>query len=301
MNFIDIKKIDYNLAVIFLAIWSERSVSKAADKLALSQSATSAALTRLRELCRDPLFIRMQGGMEPTSRAVSMQPALEQSISQLHQSLTQNIEFNPALSDRQFFIGMSDDFELAIAPRLSKMLAEQAPGISLIYRQTNRHRVEHMLETSQIELAVIAGQLPRPWLEETTLGESGYACVYNARRWGIKFPLDLDEFLRIPHIRVSFSGTSGEVDIHMKRLNRTRHVHTSLTHFSSLPHFLNEIRSISTIPEHAAKVLCRHSELQQCPPPFDMGRYSVRILRRQTQQADPGLNWLINALKLCGL
>ncbi|OZG74199.1 hypothetical protein BTA51_04055 [Hahella sp. CCB-MM4] len=301
MNFIDIKKIDYNLAVVFLAIWSERSVSKAADKLALSQSATSAALTRLRELCQDPLFIRMQGTMEPTSRAIAIQPAVEQSIVQLHQSLTQTIEFNPALSDRQFFIGMSDDFELAIAPRLSKKLAEQAPGVSLIYRQTNRHRVEQMLESGQIELAVIAGELSRPWLEETPLGESGYACVYNSRKWGIKYPIDLDEFLRIPHIRISFSGTSGEVDLHMKKLNRTRHVHTSLTHFSSLPYFLNEISSLSTIPEHAARVLCQHSELQQCPTPFDMGRYNVKILRRRTQQADPGLSWLINALILCGL
>ncbi|WP_020407467.1 LysR family transcriptional regulator [Hahella ganghwensis] len=301
MNFIDIRKIDYNLAVVFLAIWKERSVSKAADKLALSQSATSAALTRLRDLCQDPLFIRIRGGMEPTSRAESIQPALEQSITLLHQSMTLAIEFDPKQSDRQFFIGMSDDFELALAPALSKFVAQQAPGISLIYSQTNRHRVEQMLESGQIELAVIAGEMSRPWIDETLLGESGYSCVFNRRKWRIQAPLDLEEFLRLPHIRVSYSGTSGEVDIHLKALERSRHVHTSLTHFSSLPHFLNEIPSISTIPDHAARVLCKNSDLEQCPVPFDMGRYSVRVLRRKTQRADPGLNWLIRLLCSCGL
>ena len=301
MNLIDIRKIDYNLAVVFLAIWNERSVSKAADKLALSQSATSAALTRLRDLCHDPLFIRVRGGMEPTSRACAMHPHIEQGITRLHHSLTQAVDFNPGESDRQFCIGMSDDFELALAPKLSKAVAEQAPGVSLIYRQTNRHRVENMLEGGQIELAVTVGDLRSSWLDEIPLGESGYSCIYNVEKWGIEYPLDLEAFLNIPHIRVSFSGTSGLVDQHLVELNRRRHVHTSLTHFSSLPHFLNEIRSISTIPEHAARILCANSNLSLCPPPIDMGRYGVNIVRRKMEQADPGLNWLIELLLRGGL
>src|ERR1700750_1331589 len=116
INFNDISRLDFNLAVTFLAIWQERSVSKAARRLSLSQSAVSAALARLRLAADDPLFLRSRSGMEPTHRAIAMAAQIGEGVELLRQALVVERGFDPANSARHFSIGMSDDFEVAIGP-----------------------------------------------------------------------------------------------------------------------------------------------------------------------------------------
>lgn len=297
INILDIRKLDLNLAVVFLALWQARSVTKAAARLALSQAATSAALARLRAACSDELFVRTKGGMEPTLRATMMAEQLESGVAQLWEVLTANQPFEPATATRSFTLGMSDDFELAIGPELSRCILAEAANVALIFRQTNRHTVEQMLNDREIELAVVSGALNRAWLTQEPLGDGGYACLADEAALQGAFPLSLDDYLQLPHVLVSFSGRTGIVDAALKSIGRQRKVHTALTHFSALPAFLTGTRAVATLPAHAAATLASTAALSACAVPLDLGRYPIQLVSRRDSDGDPGIVWMKHKIR----
>ncbi|MBF9235751.1 LysR substrate-binding domain-containing protein [Microvirga alba] len=297
INLIDISRLDLNLAVTFLAIWQERSVSKAAVRLSLSQSAVSAALTRLREAAGDPLFVRMRGGMEPTPRAIDMANKMEDGVALIRGAFLLDRNFDPARSDRHFSFGMSDDFELAVGPTISRRLQAEAPGISIVFRQTNRHTVEQMLDAGEIDLAITSGAPQRSWLVQDHVSESGYACLLDPRRCKVSLPLSLEDYLALPHVLVSYSGRDGIVDTGLKSIGRMRRVHTALTHFSALPSFLMAMEAVATLPAHAAASLAIASSLEVSPVPIDLGRYPVSIVSRRASAADSGIEWMTRLVR----
>lgn len=305
INLADISRLDLNLAVTFLALWRERSVSKAAARLSLSQSAVSSALARLRDAADDPLFVRSRGGMEPTPRAVAMAQGMEQGVALLHEALRTPIAFDPATSTRRFAIGMSDDFEIAIGPRLSRMLVEEAPGVSLAIRQTNRHTVEAMIEAGDIEVALTAGLSARTSLCVETIGRSGYACLLDPTQFEGALPLSLDDFLTLPHILISFSGRDGIVDTALRAMGRARRIHTALTHFSAVPGYLSRMRVVATLPAHAAHALAQAQPLRVSPVPIPLGDYPVTLSCRKEIATDPAIHWLKTcvtmAVRLAGI
>jgi LysR family transcriptional activator of mexEF-oprN operon len=275
INLVDISRLDFNLAITFLAIWQERSVSKAANKLSLSQSAVSAALSRLRNAANDPLFLRTRTGMEPTPRAVAMASQIAEGIELLRQALVVDQGFDPATSTRHFSIGMSDDFEVAIGPAIAAALLNVAPHISIVFRQSNRHMVADMLESREIDLAVAVGVPAKSGLVSDDIGRSGYATILNNDLCRLDLPLSLEEFLSVPHILVSFSGREGIVDPALKAIGRSRTIHTALTHFSSLPAYLMSMRVLASLPSHAARTLAANSGLAISPVPLDLGTYAL--------------------------
>ncbi|MDB5525521.1 MAG: LysR family transcriptional regulator [Rhizobium sp.] len=293
----DISRIDFNLAITFLAIWQERNVSKAANKLSLSQSAVSAALARLRRAANDPLFLRTRTGMEPTPRAVAMAEQIADGIELLRQALMVDHGFEAATSTRHFSLGMSDDFEVAIGPAISTTLLDDAPNISIVFRQTNRHTVVEMLESREIDLAVVVGVPARAGLVSEDIGRSGYATILNNDLCQFDLPLSLDDFLSLPHILISFSGREGIVDHALKEIGLSRTIHTALTHFSSLPAYLTTMRVIASLPSHAARVLVRNSNLSLSTMPLDMGNYTVSVLCRRDVAQDPAIRWLISIIR----
>lgn len=298
INVLDIKRLDLNLAVVFVAIWQERSVTKAAARLALSQAAASAALARLREACGDPLFVRVQGAMAPTPRAQAMAVRLEAGVADLWEVLTQPLAFDPASAARRFSIGMSDDFELALGPHLTQLVQEAGVRLSVAFHQTNRHTVEQMLNDQAIELAIVSGTVQRAWISQEQIGESGYACVVDEQAVHAPLPLSLDDYLALPHLLVSFSGRSGIVDTALHALKRERHVYAALTHFSAVPAFLTNTRAVATLPSHAAAALVRMSRLSACAAPLDLGHYPVHMLWRRDSDGESAIRWMKERIKL---
>ncbi len=297
INVLDIKRLDLNLAVVFVAIWQERSVTKAAARLALSQAATSAALARLREACGDALFVRVRDGMAPTPRAVAMAERLEAGVADLWQVLTQQQGFDPSSASRRFSIGMSDDFELALGPHLTRLVRQAGDGVSVTFRQTNRHTVGQMMNEREIELAVVSGTVKSAWIAHEPIGHSGYACVVDERAVHCPLPLSLDDYLALPHLLVSFSGRSGIVDTALHGMKRARHIYAALTHFSAIPAFLIDTRAVVTLPSHAAAALARMSRLTVCAAPLDLGSYPVELLWRRDSDGESAIQWMRSQIK----
>jgi hypothetical protein len=137
MNRNDLRRVDLNLLIVFETLMHERSVTRAAEKLFLGQPAISAALSRLRGLFDDPLFVRTGRSMEPSARAVEIFALLSPALDSISTAVSRAAEFDPATSTAVFRIGLSDDVEFALLPQLLKRLRAEAPGIVLVVRRVN--------------------------------------------------------------------------------------------------------------------------------------------------------------------
>ena len=129
----NLRSLDLNLLTVFEAIYELGVVSGAADRLALSQSATSHALSRLREVCKDDLFVRTRQGLSPTPVAKDMYPAIKQALDALRTSLAEASGFDPASSQRRFRISVPHPMGPFYALNLRAAVAAVAPGIVLIF------------------------------------------------------------------------------------------------------------------------------------------------------------------------
>ena len=134
----NLRSLDLNLLTVFEAIYELGTVSAAADRLALSQSATSHALSRLREACKDDLFVRTRQGLSPTPVAKEMYPAIKQALDALRATLAEASGFDPAQSQRHFRISIPHPMGPFFALDLRAAAATVAPGIVLTFDTVSR-------------------------------------------------------------------------------------------------------------------------------------------------------------------
>jgi len=299
INLVDLRKIDLNLCTVFFAIWQERSVTRAAERLLLSQAAVSSALNRFRKLTGDPLFVRAKHAMVPTVRAQTMAFSLEEQLAALMACVKEGDLFDPMSSRRRFLLGASDDFEIAFGPLLIQRLSILAPHVRVVFRQTNSHVVERMLEDRSIEVAIVGRHFTAKWLSTRKIGTANYSCLLDARSCNVSLPISLTDYLRLPHILISFAGDTGAVDDALQAQGRTRSVVASLSHFAGAPLFLSQSPAIATLPTHAAHALACAFNLRTSRVPFDMGSFGAYAVCRRDSEKDPGLCWLIDQIGLC--
>lgn len=154
MNRNDLRRVDLNLLIVFETLMHERSVTRAAEKLFLGQPAISAALSRLRTLFDDPLFVRTGRSMEPTARAQEIFAHLSPALDSISTAMSRASEFDPATSTAVFRIGLSDDVEFGLLPPLLRRLRAEAPGIVLVVRRANYLLMPNLLASGEISVGV---------------------------------------------------------------------------------------------------------------------------------------------------
>jgi DNA-binding transcriptional LysR family regulator len=153
-----IGKLDMNLLRVFDAVYRTRSVSRASDDLGLTQPATSQALSRLRLVLKDALFVRVQGGVEPTPKAQRLAEAVRLAISTLESALLESEEFDPHNARRTFRLHLTDTGEALFLPRLITALTQLAPGIGLHSSAVPQDEIVSALDNGRIDFAI--GFLP---------------------------------------------------------------------------------------------------------------------------------------------
>ncbi|MFH9740986.1 LysR family transcriptional regulator [Streptomyces roseolus] len=287
----EFRKADLNLLVVFAALMRERSVTRAAAALHLSQGATSAALGRLRGLFDDELFTRTRTGVEPTPRAVELARRIEPALGLIHGAVTSRDRFDPTTARRTFTLGMSDDLETALLPRLLDAAAD-LPGIRLAVRQANRNTVADMTDRGEIDLGVAAAPAHGSDHRGEKLFSSGYTCLFNPRLLPLRTPLALDDYLAHPHLLVSYDGRRGIVDDVLEARGLDRRVIASTTHFAGAALQLATLPALATLPTHAATVYAELLGLRASEPPLPMPRYDVSAIWHRSIDDDPAHAWL---------
>ncbi len=176
----NVNSLDLNLLVAFTAIYRERNITLAADRVGLSQPALSNALARLRKFLNDPLFVRTARRMEPTPYAASIAEPIRKACELIDGALKIDSSFNAALSPRKFSIYMTDIGEAVMLPRLLHHLQRIAPGVGINIEAIPRRGVQEAMTSDDVDLAVgLFEGLPGGFFE-TSL--SRRLCVHCSRQ-----------------------------------------------------------------------------------------------------------------------
>ena len=265
----DIRSVDLNLLVLFDTMARLRSVNKAAEALALSQSATSGALARLRAVFDDQLFVRTASQMEPTPRALELAPVVHRVVQTIQSEILQQAAFDPARAQRSFTILTPDIGEVAFLPGVLRRLREEAPQVRLHAVSRPRAAAADALEKGEAELAVgFFPDLQRAGYFQQALFMSSYTCIACARNTAAGSRLTLKQYLSSRHIVVRPDGREHLLDRFLDDKGWQRQVMLELSHFMSLVVLLPGSDLIVTVPQDIATVVGRHVAIKEIALPF---------------------------------
>lgn len=293
MHQIDLRRCDLNLLVVFEALMLERHVGRAAARLFLSQSATSHALGRLREMLDDPLFLRNPKGVEPTARSRELAAQIAELLAQARAIMTPRAPFDPANLDRTFTLGATDyAVFVVIAPVLSRLQA-LAPRLNLRVLPVDQRSVAGAFDSGAIDFAV--GNFPDlphrieslPLFEERFVGvvRSGHPKLNHGH-------MKLEDFVTTPHALISLAGDShGRVDEALEALGLKRRVAMTVAHFLSLPFVVSSSDMIGVLAERAAVRMADTAGIALFSLPLDLPSWTVSLLRVRQLRESPEIAW----------
>ncbi len=287
----DLRRIDLNLLVILDALLTEQHVTRAAERLHLSQPAVSHALARLRDLLDDPLLVRAGSGLVPTARALELAAPLAETLAQVQSLLAPNT-FDPTSARRTFRLAMSDYGAALILPGLIRTLRAEAPGIDLQISHASREGMVEGLLNGDIDLA--AGVLPElpGELRSTPLFEERYVCLLDRQSLPAGGVLDLPTYLSRPHVLLEMRGSgTPEIERTLTALRERRRVAISLPHWSVAPRFISGTDLILTVASRALNEVDDQS-LIVLPPPFEIAPFTFVSAWHKRRGGDQALNWL---------
>lgn len=291
----DFHGIDLNLLVAFDALMSERNVTRAATQVGVSQPAMSAALSRLRALFADPLFLRSAAGLLPTPRARDLAEPLSQALRQIEATLVAKPKFVPTRAALTFNLGLSDYPAFVLLPALLQALAEQAPAVSLNVRAFNgRDEAVDLLDAGAIDAAI--GVPPtlsdRRILTKAILRDQFVTIVANdhpaARRgMGIK------TYLALHHVLVSPEGDRhGLVDQALAQQGKRRTLALTLPQMFAVPGVVAKTRLTATVMKRVALHSPAGRRLMLFPPPVPLPEMVFDLMWHRRSESNSAQEWI---------
>ncbi len=284
-----ISAVDLNLAVVLRALLDERSVSRAARRLGLSQSATSHALGRLRALVQDPLFVRTRTGLVPTARAEAMAAAVRSSVAALETTFLAPPPFDPRTVEQTFRIRSSDYVEYLLVPRLLERLAKVAPKVDVSARAAVKEPTL-ALEEGQLDLLI----------QPTRSGEQtdGFPMdeLWDDRLVGLarrghpltRGRITLERFASASHALVSPRGQpGGMVDDVLKQHGITRRIAFTTPSFLVGPQVVAKTDLVMILPARIAAALERQLRLATFEPPLEVPGFRMAMFWHDRHDSDP--------------
>lgn len=291
----DIRTLDLNLLKAFDALLTERSVTRAATRLSLTQPAVSGMLTRLRDSFGDPLFVRAQRGVVPTARALGLAGPVRQVLAEI-EAMLQPALFDPAKADFTFTLAATDyALRAIVAPFLTALRGRQAPGIRVAVRLIDDALVQHQLELGDVDLALMTPDAAPVDLRSYRLFDEEYVCLLRADHPAAAGDMTLDQFCALDHALVSYRGGSfsGVTDDALAALGRTRRVVLSVASFLILPEILRSSDLIAVVP----KRLTRHCDgLVVRKAPLAIPGFTKLAVWHERTHRDPGQRWVRDIL-----
>jgi DNA-binding transcriptional LysR family regulator len=288
--------IDLNLLVVLRALLTERHVTRAARLLGLSQSATSHALARLRELYGDPLLVRSGRALEPTPRALELLPSLVRGLSELEGGVRGPAPFEPSRARRALRIGAADYVQAVLGGPLLGLVQQEAPGIDL--QITSYTNMLDQLEADALDMAVLPrGPLPARFLSEP-LFEDRFTCILREQHPVLgrkRFSSDL--YLQLGHVLVAPGGTPGSmVDTLLARRGLARRVVLQVSSFLLAPVVVAETDFVSTGPERLLRRMSAHLPIRVVPAPIKLPRIALRLVWHSRWDHDSAHRWMRDAM-----
>jgi DNA-binding transcriptional LysR family regulator len=290
-----LRTIDLNLLTILEAVLQERHVSRAAERLGMSQPAVSHALTRLRRQFGDELLVRAApGGMRLTARAREIEADLAAALAAARRILAIDA-FDPATAQRTFRLAMSDYGAMVLLPGLLQRLRTQAPGVRLAVTQASRQDMVAMVLDGEMDAAFgVFPQAPSALRVERLFTER-FVCAADSAHPAFRGALTLEAYLAASHALVSLQGEpDGEIEAALAALGARRTVAVVVPHFSVAPSLVVGTDLILTVAERT--LIGAGSRLAIRPPPFPVAPFDFTMIRHLRTDRDSAHLWFRDML-----
>ncbi len=284
---------DLNLLPIFVALMEERSVTRAAERMGMTQPALSNALSRLRLMLQDQLFVRERYGIQPTPIALELSPLIAEALAQLDDAVLGQQAFDPAQAERLFTIAPNGYVEFVLVPAVVARLQKVAPGIKLRLTPYGNDLVETGVVSGTT--ALVLGRIvdPPDNLVVQHLMDEGLACAVRANHPDVGDAMTREQFETMKHVNIVPPGRmrAGLFQA-LAQQQLKRDVAISVTNFFAVAEMVAVTDYCATLPSLICRRLMHDPRLKILPAPVDLGSFPVEMAWHVRYRHDPAHRWL---------
>ena len=287
------KRLDLNLLIGLDVLLAECSITRAARRLCLSQSAASGILARLREYFGDELLVQSGRQMAPTPLALSLMEPVRDILLRIQQTVETAVEFRPDATSRHFRVVTSDFVSSVVMTHLAAQMTQVAPFVTIEILQPNERSMAQM-ERGEIDILL----MPERYLSRShpseVLFSDRFSCIVWAGNTEVGASLSQDDYLRLGHVATSF-GSHQQLafdEVHFKSIGVNRRIEVVCPTFNLLPQFVIGTRRVATLQHQLALQLARYFPVRVLEPPLAMPRIVECMQWHSASQRDPAQVWL---------
>ncbi|MDW7549766.1 LysR family transcriptional regulator [Pseudoalteromonas peptidolytica] len=288
----DSKKMDLNLLQTLVVLLEECNVTKAADRLNLSQPAVSTQLSRLRGLFDDQLLVPIHKGMLPTAKAIALLPELRTAMKLVSNVLVEHQDFTPETANLTFKVACTDYIQLMVMAKVIQRLKVAAPNIKVVLCHLKIATLAVQLQNSELDLALMSPECGPDWLRFKILYQEKYVLIGRKLHPQLKPKITIADYVKLEHIVISFEGssTSTFVDSILQQYGKSRQVMTSVPSFLLVPELVKNTDLVALIPARQASKLGADFTIVDNPIPDCT--FDVAMVWHEVQHQYPALRWL---------
>jgi LysR family transcriptional regulator, nod-box dependent transcriptional activator len=293
----DLAGLDLNLLIVLDALFEEKSVTRAGKRVHLSQSATSAALGRLREFFGDQLLVPVGHKMALTPQALVLQERVRDLILRADAITRNKTVFDPCTASRRFRLMMSDYPATVLMPRALARIQHAAPGLT--FDILPPESPDTRLERGDVDLLIMPQQWVSPRHPSEDLFHDRYVCVVWSGNKVIKKRIALEEYLSLGHVGVQFAGQPFPVleEWFFEQLGHKRRIEVVATTFSVMAHLVIGTSRVATMHSWLAASCAKALPVRIVAPPAEIPQVTESMQWHQCRDSDPAITWLRNAFK----
>jgi DNA-binding transcriptional LysR family regulator len=282
---------DLNLLIVFDAVMQERSVTRAGNRIGLSQPAMSHALNRLRYMLKDELFIRTPDGMAPTPRAEALAQPLRNALSEMQLAL-EPAAFDPVASDRRFALAVNNYAAVVLAAPLVAAVSAAAPAVSLDLRPSGTLDIVDRLDRGDLDLAVGSMESPGERFATAPLFEDPFVMVMRRGHPASRRKLTAAAVAALPHLDISSSREDTSFkDRWLAERGLVRRIALRAPYLSAAS-ILVQSDLVVTLSRRIAEEFVRNHPLVICKPPYDSPLVRTVMLWHRRLDRHPAHRWL---------
>ena len=286
----NLKETDLNLFIAFDVIYTEKNLTKAGQVLGITQPAVSNALSRLRELFGDDLFIRTSKGMIPTPVANQIIKDVRGALSLIQNTISETEKFDPSIAEMTFKISIGDSSEYRLLPLLIKELAEIAPKIKVETYLTPRKDAPRELASGTIDFSIDPPVHSDPHLRHEKIYEEDYVMIVRKDHPILNLKeITIEDYLKLSHIHISNRKTGlGHVDMALYRLGLSRDISLRAQHFLVAPYIVEQ----SDLAITTTKGFAVDRDLAWRELPFEIEPLILHLYWHEAKDSDPSTKWM---------
>ena len=297
-----LRNVDLNLLLAFDALMRERHVTRAAERLDMSQSTMSVSLAKLRDLLGDEVLVRAGGQLVPTELALAMWPRVQEAVRALERAFEPAARFDPASAEDTFRLIVIDYLDFLLMPTVMRAIRERAPGIRLVILQPNPHHFGEMLAAGELDLAVSYFPSPPEYLKSRRLFGDRFVGLCGHGHPALMQELDVPAFCALPHVTIEPDASqiyNVQIDTALEPHGCRRNVRMVKPSFLALPFLVAQSDLVSCVPARLARRMTAMAPVALFDLPLELPTFDVRMLWHPRTDNSPAHDWLRALLVEC--